>query len=154
MLLLGRCHTDRSGYDGPWTFSPTVLTNDFFKLLVEEKWQWKKVRSRNLFSTLTLPNDRNEDEYCIWEVDSWLCFFFCAQWNGPAQYEDAKTKTLMMLPTDMALVKDKEFNKHVVRYAKDESVFFDEFSKVIEKLFELGVPFKDDQEKFTLSRKE
>ncbi len=26
---LGRCHTDRSGFDGPWTFSPTVLTNDY-----------------------------------------------------------------------------------------------------------------------------
>jgi cytochrome c peroxidase len=39
---LGRCHTDRSGYDGPWTFSPTVVTNDFYRLLLEEKWQWKK----------------------------------------------------------------------------------------------------------------
>jgi cytochrome c peroxidase len=39
---LGRCHTDRSGYTGPWTFSPTVLTNDYFRLLSEEKWQWKK----------------------------------------------------------------------------------------------------------------
>lgn len=39
---LGRCHTDRSGYSGPWTFSPTVLTNDYFRLLIEEKWQWKK----------------------------------------------------------------------------------------------------------------
>lgn len=39
---LGRCHTDRSGYSGPWTFSPTVLTNDYFKLLLDEKWQWKK----------------------------------------------------------------------------------------------------------------
>ena len=26
------------------------------------------------------------------------------KWVGPAQYEDAKTKTLMMLPTDYALV--------------------------------------------------
>lgn len=39
---LGRCHTDRSGFDGPWTFSPTVLTNDYYRLLLEEKWQWKK----------------------------------------------------------------------------------------------------------------
>ena len=39
---LGRCHRDRSGYDGPWTFSPTVLTNDFYNLLLSEKWQWKK----------------------------------------------------------------------------------------------------------------
>lgn len=39
---LGRCHTDRSGFDGPWTFSPTVVTNDYFTLLLEEKWNWKK----------------------------------------------------------------------------------------------------------------
>ena len=48
----------------------------------------------------------------------------------------------MMLPTDMALVKDKEFRKHVERYAKDDQVFFSEFRDVIVKLFELGVPFK------------
>jgi cytochrome c peroxidase len=52
---------DRSGFDGPWTFSPTTFTNDYFKLLFEEKWNWKK-------------------------------------WAGPAQFEDTKTKSLMMLP--------------------------------------------------------
>jgi cytochrome c peroxidase len=31
---LGRCHTDRSGFDGPWTFSPTTFTNDYYNLLV------------------------------------------------------------------------------------------------------------------------
>jgi cytochrome c peroxidase len=40
---LGRCHTDRSGFEGPWTFSPTVFTNDYFRLLMEEKWAYKKV---------------------------------------------------------------------------------------------------------------
>jgi cytochrome c peroxidase len=39
---LGRCHTDRSGFDGPWTFSPTVVTNEYYKLLLNEKWGWKK----------------------------------------------------------------------------------------------------------------
>ena len=39
---LGRCHRDRSGYDGPWTFSPTTVTNDFFKLLFDETWVWRK----------------------------------------------------------------------------------------------------------------
>ena len=39
---LGRCHTDRSGFDGPWTFSPTVVTNEYYKLLLNEKWNWKK----------------------------------------------------------------------------------------------------------------
>lgn len=101
---LGRCHTDRSGFTGPWTFSPTILTNDYYRLLLEEKWQWKK-------------------------------------WNGPKQYEDKTTKTLMMLPTDMALVQDKKFRPHVERYAKSNDEFFKDFSAVIVTLFELGVPF-------------
>lgn len=39
---LGRCHTDRSGYDGPWTFSPTTFSNDFYVRLLNDKWSWKK----------------------------------------------------------------------------------------------------------------
>jgi cytochrome c peroxidase len=101
---VGRCHVDRSGYEGPWTFSPTTLTNDFFKLLVEEKWSWRR-------------------------------------WEGPRQYEDVKTKTLMMLPSDMALVKDKAFKAWVEKYAADNDLFFKDFSAVLVKLFELGVPF-------------
>lgn len=106
---LGRAHTDRSGYDGPWDFSPTVFTNEFFKLLVDEKWDKRK-------------------------------------WGGPMQFTDKTTKTLMMLPTDIALVKDKEFKKHVDRYAKDNDAFFKEFSEVFVKLLELGVPFASKAE--------
>jgi len=39
---LGRCHTDRSGFDGPWTFSPTTFTHDYYKLLFDEKWVERK----------------------------------------------------------------------------------------------------------------
>jgi cytochrome c peroxidase len=106
---LGRCHTDRSGFEGPWTFSPITLTNDYYKLLLEEKWQWRK-------------------------------------WNGPKQYEDKTTKTLMMLPTDMALINDKSFRKTVEKYAKDQDAFFKDFSNVLVKLFELGVPFASGEE--------
>jgi len=52
----------------------------------------------------------------------------------------------MMLPTDMALIKDNEFKKHVERYARDSQVFFKEFSDVLVKLFELGVPFESKPE--------
>jgi len=107
--ILGRCHHDRSGFEGPWTFSPTVLTNDYYRLLLEEKWGWKS-------------------------------------WSGTKQYEDKTTKTLMMLPTDMALIKDPKFLKHVERYAKDNDVFFKEFADATVKLFELGVPFKSKPE--------
>lgn len=68
------------------------------------------------------------------------------KWNGPAQYTDNTTKTLMMLPTDLALVKDKEFKKHVERYAKDSDAFFKEFSEAFVKLLELGVPFTSKPE--------
>jgi len=100
---LGRCHPDRSGFEGPWTFSPITLTNDFFKLLLSEKWVWKK-------------------------------------WKGPNQFVDKKTGNLMMLPSDYALVQDKSFKEHVQAYAADEALFFKDFSAVIVRLFELGVP--------------
>ena len=40
--VLGRCHTDRSGYSGPWTNSPTTFSNDYFVQLLENKWTPKK----------------------------------------------------------------------------------------------------------------
>lgn len=106
---LGRAHSDRSGFDGPWDFSPTVFTNEFYRLLVEESWDQKK-------------------------------------WDGPRQFTDKSTQTLMMMPTDIALVKDKNFRKHVERYAKDSDAFFKDFADVFVKLIELGVPFSSKPE--------
>jgi cytochrome c peroxidase len=51
-----------------------------------------------------------------------------------------------MLPADMALIQDKAFKKHVERYAKDNDAFFKDFSAVVLKLFELGVPFAEGTE--------
>lgn len=65
------------------------------------------------------------------------------------QYEDKTTKTLMMLPTDLALVSDKAFKTWVEKYAKDNDLFFKDFSAVVTKLFELGVPFAESTEKMT-----
>lgn len=87
------------------------MTNDYYKLLLDEKWQWKK-------------------------------------WNGPKQYEDKKTKSLMMLPADMALIQDKTFKQWVQKYAADNELFFQDFSNVIVKLFELGVPFAENSERW------
>ncbi|KAH7889082.1 heme peroxidase [Phlebopus sp. FC_14] len=100
---LGRCHADRSGFEGPWTFSPTTFTNDFYKLLFDEKWVWRK-------------------------------------WSGPKQYQDQKTKSLMMLPTDYVLSQDKSFKKYAKAYADDNELFFKDFSAAFAKLLELGVP--------------
>lgn len=39
---LGRCHSDRSGYDGPWVVNPTRFSNQYYKLLLQLKWEPRK----------------------------------------------------------------------------------------------------------------
>lgn len=100
---MGRCHTDRSGFEGPWTNAPTTFSNEYFVQLLEKTWQVR-------------------------------------QWDGPMQYEDKETKSLMMLPTDIALTKDADFMTYVQLYAKDEEQFMQDFASAFGKLIELGVP--------------
>lgn len=38
---MGRCHTEASGYWGPWTNAETTFSNEYFRLLVEERWSPK-----------------------------------------------------------------------------------------------------------------
>ncbi len=61
------------------------------------------------------------------------------KWDGPRQFED-ESKSLMMLPTDIALITDAVFRAHVERYAKCEKTFSDEFSAAYAKLVSLGTP--------------
>jgi len=112
---LGRCHADRSGFVGPWTRAPTTFSNEYFRLLVEEKWTPKK-------------------------------------WAGPPQFED-KSKELMMLPSDLALIEDASMRKQVDVYAKDREAFFRDFAAAFRKLEELGVPFLAEAPTVTFVRK-
>jgi cytochrome c peroxidase len=105
---LGRCHADRSGYVGPWTRAETSFSNEYFRLLLEEKWTKKTMHEGK-------------------------------PWKGPLQYESTD-KTLMMLPSDLALLQDPNFKKYVVMYAKDEALFFKDFASAFAKLLDLGVP--------------
>jgi len=41
---LGRCHTDRSGFDGPWTRAPTTLSNMYFTELLGQEWVDKRTK--------------------------------------------------------------------------------------------------------------
>lgn len=99
---LGFCHTDRSGYEGPWTQDPNKFDNDYFKLLVNDRW--------------TVRPDFQ-----------------------PLQFEDS-SKTLMMLPTDIALITDPKFRPTVAEYANDEQLFFKDFAAAFATLLEQGVP--------------
>ncbi|KAJ9127843.1 hypothetical protein QFC24_000127 [Naganishia onofrii] len=104
---LGRCHADRSGFDGPWVVNPTRFSNQYFKLLSTRKWVPRK-------------------------------------WDGPLQFENIMAgERLMMLPTDMALMEDPVFKEWVLKYAKDQNLFFKDFANAFGKLIELGVD-RDD----------
>ncbi|KAK9466220.1 heme peroxidase [Lipomyces arxii] len=39
---LGRCHADRSGFEGPWVPNPIRFTNTYFKLLLHREWHKRK----------------------------------------------------------------------------------------------------------------
>lgn len=106
---IGKCHKENTGYEGPWSFSPNMVTNQFFDLLVNEEWQIKK-------------------------------------WDGQTQFEDKKTQSLMMLPTDFALVFDPKFKKISQEFAKDEGKLFNVFAGAFARLLELGTEFPKDQE--------
>ncbi|KAH8805661.1 cytochrome c peroxidase-like protein [Xylogone sp. PMI_703] len=54
---LGRCHADRSGFDGPWVNNPTRFSNQYFKLLLSVEWKKK-----------TLPNDI--EQFAYYDEDS------------------------------------------------------------------------------------
>lgn len=69
---IGRCHTSNSGFDGPWTFSPTMVTNSFFKLLLSEDWREKKWSGKRQYedegthSLMMLPADmalKKDDQF-------------------------------------------------------------------------------------------
>jgi len=61
------------------------------------------------------------------------------QWEGPEQYEDESGK-YMMLPTDIALIKDAGFRQYVEIYAADQNAFFVDFANAFAKLLSLGCP--------------
>ncbi|KAI2492072.1 peroxidase [Fragilaria crotonensis] len=98
---LGRCHPTASGYDGPWTPTPTVFNNAYYTILQNLKWVEK-------------------------------------EWDGPTQYVNSPSGSLMMLPSDLVLLQDKKFAKYVSVYAKDGAKFNSDFTKAFQKLEELG----------------
>lgn len=39
---VGRCHRDRSGFEGPWSRSPTTWSTEYYRELLENTWTEKK----------------------------------------------------------------------------------------------------------------
>ncbi len=42
---VGRCHPEASGFWGPWTNAETTFSNEYYRLLLQEKWTPKKTHN-------------------------------------------------------------------------------------------------------------
>ena len=100
---VGRCHADRSGFDGPWTFSPITVTNDFFKLLFDEKWVWKKwngpkqLEDKKTKSLMMLP--------CV--LNSYTepkCKSVADEWSSVRIMSWSRTRALRSMPGSMRTI--------------------------------------------------
>lgn len=117
---LGRCHGDRSGFEGAWVVNPTRFSNQYYRLLL--KLDWKK---RDL-------SDSSKEKGASW------------QWSAAPPGGDEEDEPLMMLPTDHALIEDEGFRPWVEKYADDAKLFHKDFAAVFGKLIELGVHRDED----------
>ena len=106
---LGRCHSSRSGFEGPWTFSPITVTNDYFRLLFDESWVWKKwngpkqLEDKKTHSLMMLPYVSNLPVQILCKLK-----FPCSR------------------RTDYVLTQDKSFKKFAKAYAQDQDLWFKE----------------------------
>lgn len=92
----------------------------------EGKWVNNPTRFSNQYFRLLVSEEWKEKK-----LDSGVVQF--------AAVDPITEDELMMLPTDMALVKDPEFLKWVKVYAKDKEAFFEDFKNAFLKLMELGI---------------
>lgn len=66
---LGRCHADRSGFDGPWVNSPTRFSNQYFKLLLKLKWQPRKWDGPFQYAAKAPGADDDDEELMMLPTD-------------------------------------------------------------------------------------
>ena len=112
---LGRCHVDRSGFDGPWTFSPTTVTNDYFQLLFDEKWVWKKWSG---------PKQLEDKKTKTLMMLPWVNFRIKAGIDVEPYF------SLHIYSTDYVLVQDKSFKKFAKAYAESQDLWFQEYVSI------------------------
>lgn len=108
---LGKCHYEDSGYEGEWSETPWKFDNSYFNILIQPLAMSSGVDEEN-WTPVTLP-------------------------NGKIQYTDAN-QVYIMLPSDLALLKDPKTLKWVEAYASNAPLFFKDFASAYGKLLALG----------------
>ena len=74
---LGRCHADRSGFDGAWVNNPTAFSNTYYMFLTDRDWKERSWSGPRQFETkgaggkmlMMLPTDMaliEDDKFRPW----------------------------------------------------------------------------------------
>ncbi|KAL1957559.1 hypothetical protein VTO42DRAFT_5786 [Malbranchea cinnamomea] len=66
---LGRTHSDRSGFSGPWVNNPTRFSNQFFKLLTTLEWKKTTLPNGLVQFTYTDPDAPDEEPLMMLPTD-------------------------------------------------------------------------------------
>ncbi|KAK6462025.1 heme peroxidase [Scheffersomyces coipomensis] len=103
----------------------------------EGKWTENPIKFSNDFYKVLL-----EEEWKVGNVPE----------TGRVQYYN-NDKSLMMLNTDLELIRDEEFLIWVKIYAQDEMKFFNDFSKAFSKLLELGIERLSSNDEIILDKR-
>ena len=64
---LGRCHSDRSGFEGAWVNNPTRFSNQYYRLLLS--LQWRKRTLKNGIEQFVNYDDDTETELMMLPTD-------------------------------------------------------------------------------------
>ncbi|CAD7975370.1 unnamed protein product, partial [Amoebophrya sp. A25] len=110
----GRCHKEVSGYRGPWQATPGVFNNSMAKNLLNEKW--RLVNSQDLSSPGNSP--------------------VCP--HGIRRQYVNDNEDMMMLMSDMCLLRTPTWRKWLQIYAEDEQRFREDFAIFFKQALELG----------------
>ncbi|KAI9359412.1 heme peroxidase [Pilaira anomala] len=63
--VLGRCHLDRSGYDGPWQEAPTFFSNEYYKAITSREWVKRDLPTKGLWQWV----DKNNPEVMMLPIE-------------------------------------------------------------------------------------
>jgi len=104
-----------SGFVGDFTPNANTFSNDYYIQLLE----FENVTDYNCsyFEPGVTPPERKKGGGC---------------------HPTGNSSVYLQLPTDRALLLDKQFRDYVVAFANNETLFFEQYAKSVKKMSELG----------------
>lgn len=142
--VYGRCHTERSGYAGPWVEEMLLFSNEYAADMLEDEWIEITHDSQNCPDEEVRPAPGKRQWVSLGPGDDGS--------DNEGSGSDEGPPKQMMLITDMALLWNPAWRKWLEYYADDnkgEDRLAADFAIAFQRLTELGfLPSADEQAHF------